>query len=162
MIKSNRVFDTLVELAACLCQTIESEGLPDTCFCGIVPGEAPAFGYWSDCEKNGMAYVRLSTSYPSQQIGQQSVATGNCSSLLGIDVEIGILRSLPVGDEQGNMPEDYDILEATQLQVADMIAMRKAVTCCLAAEDFLMGAYSPFGPDGGIVGGTWEINLQVD
>lgn len=159
---SSSIFDTLTELATCLCAQIVKDESPTTCFCGLIPGEAPAVGYFADCEEgNGVAYVRLSNAYPSTSIGQQNLGVDNCSSIMGFDVEVGILRFMPVGDKQGNMPTPGEILAATQLQIADMLTMRRAVECCLDSSDYIVGAYTPVGPDGGIVGGSWEINLQV-
>lgn len=161
MIAANLIFDTLTDLATCLCAQIITDGLPETCYCGLIPGEAPAVGYFGDCENNGVAYVRLANAYPSKSIGQQDLSVSNCGSVMGLDIEVGILRMMTVGDEDGNMPTAGEILEATQLQVADMLTMRRAVECCLQPEDYVMGSYTPVGPDGGILGGSWEVNLQV-
>jgi hypothetical protein len=42
-----------------------------------------------------------------------------------------------------------------------MLAMRRAVVCCRESKDWVMGTYTPLGPEGGVVGGIWLVALQV-
>lgn len=155
------VHDTMIELAACLCVELEAIDF-NPCFCGVVPGEAAAYGYGGDCETGGMAWVRLITAYPSSGVGQADVSINNCGTALGFDLEVGVSRLMPVGDNDGNMPTDAEILEATSKQVEAMLAMRRAIVCCGENKSWIIGAYVPFGPEGGIIGGTWEVNMQEE
>lgn len=153
------IFTVLEELADCLCTQIKTDGLLDPCFCGVVPGTAVVYGYAEDCDKGGVAWVRLENIYPSVSVGQQQIDLNNCSGGLGFDVEVGILRPMPLGDEYGNMPASDLLTSTTSLQVADAITMRKAIVCCMQDRGWILGAYTPMGPEGGVVGGAWNVNM---
>jgi hypothetical protein len=122
-----------------------------------------AWDYSGDCGDDvcGMAWVRLVAVYPSTVIGVPSEEPGNCSKAIGMDVEIGILRCVSVSDDQGNPPDPTDLQANAALQVADAMALRKAAACCAPEKDFILGGYTPVGPAGGLVGGTWAMSLQV-
>lgn len=150
------VSERLTELAQCLCAEVG-----DLCFCGVLPGGEAALDYAQhDCDGDcGQAWVRLVTVYPSRTLGQADETAGNCNSLLGYDVELGVVRCLLVGDDAGGPPDAAAMLASTEMQVADMEAMRRAVLCCTPAKEFLLGAYTPYGPEGGLVGGTWLVGF---
>lgn len=163
----NVVFNRLGELAECLCAQIQDpeNGVPDVCFCGIVPGDQAVGNYSGDCDDVcGMAWVRLVQMYPMAVIGSPDENPGNCGTGLGIDVELGIMRCISVGDEQGNLPSPAELLEATQLQIADAMIMRKAIWCCdaIPTKDVLVTTYTPAGPLGGLVGGTLNISMGTE
>ena len=106
---SNPVYAALTSLAACLCDQIESAGLPKPCFCGVVPGDSVVDTYGGYCnDKCGMAWVRLADAYPAQAVGQPSETVGNCGNGIGFTVEIGILRCYPVTQNLRNpSPDDW-------------------------------------------------------
>lgn len=155
----NFVLPRLTDLAACLCAQIETDGLPPTCFCGVIPGDAAVGDYAGDCDdKCGMAWVRLVTAYPATAVGTLDERVGNCGSSLGVDIEVGILRCLPV-EEDGGPPPAETMVEVTGLQTADMLAMWRAINCCesLPNKEFILGGYQPMGPLGGLVGGNFSL-----
>jgi hypothetical protein len=160
----NLVFPRMIELAACLCNQLQEDGLPEPCFCGVLPGESAAWEQRGSCgpSQNGMAYVRLSTTYPSETVGVASQQTGNCSVGLGWDVEMAVLRSVPVLRSGASLSAQQQA-ELVELQIADMMAMRKAISCCLSgsSKDWILGAYLPVGPMGGVVGGGMTIYLAA-
>ena len=157
------VIDRLVDLASCLCAQIAIDGLPGLCRCGLQPGaQVIGLPVGGDCgEECGQAWVRLASLYPSTSIGQPSTQQGNCLSALGLDVEMGVMRCVPIGDPNGDLPSEEDLAAATALQVADALSMRRAVSCCGDAEDWMLGQYAPQGPQGGFVGGIWTLSLLV-
>lgn len=162
------IFTKIAALAECLCEQINdpSSGVPGVCFCGIVPGEVANAEYLGDCDGcGGMAWVRLANAYPSVTVGVADVTTGNCSKGLGVDVEIGIMRCMPVaGDESGAEPvKPEDLLAAALIQHADVAVMHRALRCCSALDpkDFIIGQYTPLGPEGGVVGGFITISMAV-
>lgn len=158
-------YDLLVDLAGCLCAQIETDGSPPTCFCGVVPGDAAAQQYTGNCaDKCGMAWVRGASVYPSAAVGVQDTQAGNCGTGVGMDVEVGIMRCVPFGDAAGNLPSAEALLAATQLQMTDAMTMRRALYCCEAIDnmDFILGNYTPIGPLGGLLGGTWAISVAVE
>lgn len=154
---------TVVELATCLCAEIADpvNNVPDVCFCGVIPGEAASAMYGGDCTKKcGMAWVRMVTAYGAAGVGNVVTTPGNCSTGIGFDVEMGMLRCTPIG-EATKPPKPEELLASAQLQLADMMVMRKAVACCPGSRDWSLGAYTPMGPGGGLVGGFWVISMWV-
>lgn len=157
----NPVIALMGELAQCLCATIASEGLPPVCFCGIVPGEVPSLDYVNSCDEAcGMAWVRMAGAGMVSSINNESVQKNNCDGTLGWDMEVGMIRCSPVGDEQGNAPEQDEWLASADLQLADMVAMKKAIMCCPSFKYFVLTTYTPIGPQGGAVGGFWIVGTQ--
>lgn len=156
------VESALTDLASCLCAEIADpgSGVPDVCFCGVIPGEAASAMYGGDCTKKcGMAWVRLTQAYPATGPSIQASNPGNCTAGVGFDVEMGMLRCTPIG-EATQAPTDAQLLAAAQLQWADMNVMRRAVACC-GNRDWVMTTYTPMGPGGGLVGGFWLIQMWV-
>ena len=157
----NRVATVLTDLSICLCAQIEIDGLPPTCFCGVMPGAEVAMDYAGDCDSVcGMAWVRLIAAYPSSSIGAASERPGNCAMGIGFDIEMGIVRCLDVG-ESGEPPTPESMAESALLQSADMMAMWRAVICCNGSKDWMMGQYQPYGPEGALVGGMFQIAVTV-
>lgn len=151
----------LTDLATCLCAQILTDGLPPVCVCGVMPGIQVAMDYAGDCDDAcGMAWVRLLTSYPSVAVGLRTDRPGNCSAGIGLEVEMGIVRCLNVGDGT-NPPDPADLSAAALLQSADMMAMWRAVACCRNSKDWALGPYAPYGPEGGLVGGLLTMSILV-
>lgn len=151
----------LDDLSTCLCAQILTDGLPPTCFCGVVPGADVALDYAGDCDEAcGMAWVRLATTYPSASVGTPVEQPGNCAVGIGLEVEMGVVRCIDVGE--GTSPPDLATLRAAAaLQTADMLAMWRAVACCRQSKDWAIGQYTPYGPEGGVVGGVLGLNILV-
>lgn len=151
----------LADLSVCLCAQLDMDGLPPTCFCGVMPGNEVALDYAGDCEDAcGMAWVRLITSYPSVSLGNPVENPGNCSTGIGLEVEMGVIRCIDLGD--GMEPPPKESLEASSyLQNADMMAMWRAVACCRQSKDWAIGQYTPMGPEGGVVGGTLSLSILL-
>lgn len=151
----------VTDLATCLCGLVSDpdSGVPDVCFCGVIPGEAASAMYGGNCrDKCGMAWVRVVTAYAAAGAGNQTSEPGNCNSGIGFDVEVGMLRCTPIG-EATTPPKPEQLLASAQLQWADMMIMRKAVACCAGVRDWVLGTYTPMGPAGGLVGGFWTIQM---
>lgn len=163
---SNPITDRLTALATCLCAAIEdpNSGVPKVCFCGIIPGNAIPVEYTGDCgDTCGAAWVRLVSAYPSNTVGVLHTQPTVCDAGMGIDVEVGILRCISVGDAQGNPPEPAELLAAAELAMNDALLMWKAVLCCDAytGHDVILGQYQPFGPEGGLTGGAFTMSMGV-
>lgn len=155
----NEVIDDLTVLAACLCEQIRDSGLPETCFCGVIPGDQVLAAYTGDCAKKcGMAWVRLTSAYPASGVMVPNEQPKNCGAGLGFGVEMGILRCAHVGTAERPPTAAEQLLDA-QLQMADMLAMRRAVVCCPGSADWILGQYTPTGPQGGLVGGLWALEM---
>lgn len=158
------VSDVLTSLAACLCEQIRDDGLPEPCFCGVMPGDRVPFDYVGNCEgQDGMAWTKLVMAYPASGVGRVSQEIRNCSAGIGVDIELGILRMAPVLTEDGEPPEAAAQAASSVLQVADMYAMFKAVQCCFGTQnvDYILGPYRGFGPEGYAVGGTISVMVAL-
>lgn len=158
------IFDRLVALAACVCVQL-AEDSPDLelCFCGVLPGEgvAAAYGFTEDGHCGGMAWVRMGNTYPSQGVGIPSALVGNCNFELSITIEVGVLRAVEFGDDQGNMPSAEELLGQSAQQYKDMVSLLAAIQCCdaLPSKDYILGNFTPTGPLGGLLGGRWNLTL---
>lgn len=159
------VWPVMVSLAECLCTQITGSGLPEPCFCGILPGGEAAYDYCDSCEDGtcGQAWVRLAQAFPSSAFPVPDVGRGTCASPLAFELVVGIVRCAPSPDDQGNPPSLGDQFATSQLVVADMMAMRRAIMCCAQAQkgrDYTLGFYLPVGPEGGCVGGVWTATFS--
>lgn len=160
----NIVSDLLTTLAGCLCDQIRKDNLPEPCFCGVMPGERIAVDYVGLCEEqDGMAWTRLALAYPAAQVGLVDTSARNCGKGMGIEIEIGVLRSTPTMGDDGEPPDEAAQLASTDLQVADMLAMWRAVNCCEALEayDYILSQYRPIGPAGFSLGGTFTLMVAM-
>src|SRR5690606_35668319 len=133
----------LVALRDCLEAQIKSSGLPEVCCVDIVPGAVADYSSGKD-----FAWMRLALAAPVTTTAQ------TCQSPLQAQVEVGIMRCLPV-PSTGRPLSSETMRGLTQIQLADMAAMRRAVTCCGGIEDATLVQYLPQGPEGAIYGGTW-------
>lgn len=152
--------DKLEALAMCLCAQITADGSPEPCFCGVVPGDGVSLTYGTDCDaRDGMAWVRINAMYPSSAVGSQDTTVNNCGSEIGVDIELGIMRAMPI-DPNGEQIDDADLLAVTRQQTKDALTLFRAATCCAAipGKELIVGAYTPAGPLGGLVGGALLIN----
>jgi hypothetical protein len=152
------LYPRLFDLTRCLCQEITDSGLPDVCSCTIVPGtQATADGTYGCENTSGLAWVRLAGIVSRQ--GAQQVTS--CVQQMTASVEMGVIRSMAV-PENGEPLSEAELLAASQLQLADMAAMMRAFCCWtkLDHEGQLL-QYTPVGPQGGTVGGTWTVVVPL-
>lgn len=150
----------LVDLAECLCAELAATGAGPTCWCGLVPGAEVAWDYCTECTGDvcGMGWVRVIGLFPYDTF-PVGVVDDRCIRPLAVAVEVGATRCLHVPDG-GEPPTEAAMLEATLAQSADALAMWRALKCCdtpLAVQQ-----YTPIGPTGGCVGGTWLAYIPLD
>lgn len=151
------IWPGLEQLATCLCEELIRSGLPKTCFCGLVAGD-PAFDLTDSDE--GIAWVRLVQVFPSTTFPQPASGTLTCSANLVAEVEVGVMRCFPAA-KAAEFPTEMQQWDQAMLQQADMAAMYRAIQCCYRKfEEFAIGAYVPSGPEGGWVGGSWQVFLS--
>jgi hypothetical protein len=147
------VWALLAALKECLCEEIARSGRP-VCFCAVVPGSQAILEYAS----GGQAWVRLASAFPSNAFPSPAGTESKCYTPLAWQVEVGIARCVPV-----ESPTEEDQSFAAEIQVADMELMRRAIACCMGAEDdysYVLGTYQPSGPTGDIVAGVWSLLVQ--
>jgi hypothetical protein len=146
-------------VADCLCEQITTDGRPEVCYCGVVPGALAIADLVGNCgDVCGMAWVRLEQMYPAVVAGVPDGTPGNCGKGLAMDIEVGILRCCEAGES-----DPAELLASTELQLADAETIYRAVRCCPALPnmDTIVAPYVPLGPDGGTVGGTVMVSVMV-
>lgn len=151
------VTERLQALALCLCAEIAKD--KPTCFCGVLPGASVAHDYTSNCDDGpcGMAWVRLESAKPVTGIDLTDETLNNCGADLGFDVEVSIIRCAVVLEDAGP-PSEAEQLEMATQQWKDMMTMRTAIACC-EIGDVILRTYEPFGPTGGVFGGSWSVSM---
>lgn len=157
------LYPIVSDLAACLCTEFAGE---DLCFCGIEPATGvPIEVGGCGGDSCGAASVRLSRVFPSSNFPEpDQLAT--CITLLAMELVVAVYRCVPVGHDDGSGPTAVEYSEWAQQQYADMMAMRRAISCCFAGKHpdvayFLVG-YEPLVPQGGVGGGQWTIFAQQE
>lgn len=152
------IWPLMVQLSQCLCEEIEARGLlPGDCFCGILPGDQATWDY-----STGMAWVRLVDAYPSTVFPTANTTPrASCSANLVATLEVGLLQCAPQMGPDGSPPTQFAQGEAARLQIAGMRAMQQAIACC-DLPIVTLGSYTPVGPQGGLVGGSWNINVGAE
>lgn len=105
-----------------------------------------------------MAWARLVGITPVQQL------TNNvCVVEYNAVIELGILRCAPTIDEAGNLPSGEEHLAAFMQQMHDMNTMWKVIVDTpipQAYSAFVIGDYTPIGPDGLCLGGVWQATAR--
>lgn len=148
------ISEMIASLATCLCAELDPT---PSCFCGVLAGGDP-YDAMGDCDAGdcGQAWVRLLGVVPATTVGQPDLTLRNCSAGLSYDLEIGVLRCFP--SQEGPLDE-AEMLAIAEQQYDDMLAMRRAVNCCDELDEYILGPYIPVGPDGGAIGGVWNLTL---
>lgn len=151
----------LTELVDCVCEQLKVNGAGDTCWCGLLPGAIPGFDYCAgECANDvcGMGWVRLVSVFP-YSIFPVPVTDDRCALPLAWAVEVGAVRCMPL-TEDGSPLSAQLMTEVALNQIFDARALHAAMKCCdlsIAAE-----LYTPYGPEGGCVGGWWTAYLPLD
>jgi hypothetical protein len=156
-VEDTDIWPLMVSLSECLCAELTARGLlPGDCFCGIVPGQQATWDYSA-----GMAWVRMDGTVPSAAFPAQSFSLNNCGTTLAAEIEVGVVQCTPGPSSDGSPPTRAQQYESTRLQLATMAAMRTAILCCADASDMdmILGEYTPQGPNGNLVGGTWRVSV---
>lgn len=160
------IYPVLTKLTECLCAELERSGLAAACRCLLVPGSGPSLDFCSEgCDGGcpGEAWVRLLRAFPSSNFpAQDGVAI--CTTLLAFEIEVGVGRCLPVGQDNGQPPEDQETFDTARLQLADMAAMRRAIVCCFAGSDteHILSSFEPNIALGGCLVSTWSLTVRQE
>lgn len=167
LVEDTSVYPTMVSLRDCLCAELEKSDLPTTCFCDIMPGTSDGF-IDVDCDGDdncgGSAWVRLVNVFPSSRLPEQEIGLGG-GTFLAAELEVGVARCITAIDDDGTAPDAVTQHMDTRLILADMAAMRRAISCCFRGrdreEDWMLGAYTPLPGLGGVGGGSWQVYAKV-
>lgn len=145
----------------------EADMLEGMCAVTAYPGNAVPIDYvGSDDGCGGMAWVRHVTSYPTVRFPAADTSLENCHSTLAHSIEVGIMRPAPIPESDGatvDLPGDLEHLNSSLDLADDMLLMRDAIVRAAQTIDFvILGSYTPVGPEGGAVGGTWSVTVGDD
>lgn len=152
--------DALVEFTACVGGAVD-----DICSYGLTIGETyvpfnpdPD----DDCEDDdevqcSQLWVRVVNSNPVAG-SVQSFAGQDCSLLMEINLEVGILRCVEI-PEEGEAPTATDVLVAAGQAMTDMKAILCAALSCEVWDSIDVGTWQPVGPLGGQYGGIWTFTV---
>jgi hypothetical protein len=143
----------------CVCTALTERGQGPTCWCGLWPGADVAWDYCGECSddgKCGMAYLRPDIAFPYSTFPFAEPDT-NCKRPIGYRFEIGVVRCMPTMNEDGELPSEAEIREATLGLMLDQHALLCAIRECRAPGLVSLEGWTPAGPEGGCVGGAWTI-----
>lgn len=153
-----------IVLAALIVELRKDNVLDDLCTVSLYPGDSVPIDY---AECGGMAWVRLLTANPSAAFPAPDVTINNCASTLAFPLEMGILRRAPLADSildaSIDLPSEEENTKSTHEQLDDVERMYRAIQRAARDIDLVVaGSYTPAGPDGGVVGGTWTLTVGSD
>jgi hypothetical protein len=160
-----------VMLLDCLCTALNNQPNPPETCC-LRPGDTviqdvgiPGFSD-DDCCR-GQAYVKISGFYMTGEASSPFPSPSTDAPIspcgipaFGVQLEMGVFRCIRT-DRQ---PTCTEYTEAVIRQMADAKAMRCALTCFVEQHDpqtVAVGNWSPAGPDGGCLGSTWQVSVEV-
>jgi hypothetical protein len=82
-----------------------------------------------------------------------------------VELEMGAYRCAATIDNRGNPPSCERIVRDAEVILDDAAAMRRAANCCFrageAGRQLTVGAWQPYGPDGGCAGGTMSVTVRA-
>jgi hypothetical protein len=140
--------------------------LDSMCAVTAYPGNAVPADYVGGDECGGMAWVRHVSSNPTVRFPAADVSVDNCLSTLAHIIEVGIIRPAPIPQSDGrdvDLPDPIEHLNSALDIAEDMVLMKNAIARAARSIDFvILGSYSPVGPEGGAVGGTWSLTVGED
>lgn len=155
----------LAELLESLTAQIRAAGKQDDyCSVTVQPGAAVTidFGPESGCE--GTAWVRLISANPTVAFPSADTRVDTCAFTLAFLVEMGMVFPAPaMEDRLGNFvaPDDVELFNASMRQASEMQMMFDAIRAAKIPQK-LVGDYVPMGPEGGIIGATWNVTVGGD
>lgn len=152
-------------LLANLVVALRDKGGEEVCSTAVYHGDSITLDY-ADC--GGMAWVRLVSTGPSRSFPAIVSDLNACGASLAHTFELGVMRSAPLAQAllagSGiDLPDDEENSAAASLALDDMEALWAAIQAARRDIDLLVpGSYTPVGPTGGALGGTWGVTVGDD
>lgn len=152
-------------LLACLVVALREKGHEEVCSTAVYHGDSVTLDY-ADC--GGMAWVRLVTTGPSRNFPAIVSDLNSCGATLAHSFELGVMRAAPLAvallaGSGVDLPSDEENSEAASLALDDMECLWAAIQTARADIELLVpGTYTPVGPTGGSLGGTWSVTVGDD
>lgn len=163
------VFPLAEKLLACLCDQLATQPQPPLNCCLRVGDVVYAdFNQYQDQCCQGLAYVRISRIYPTNEFPAQLEVWTPCADVqFAAELEMGVFRCEP--QQKGiDMPSCEEWTDTATLVANDWRAM-VAATCCLDEQlrlespgtPVLSGVWQPLNSGGGCTGGMLPILVGV-
>lgn len=157
--------ELLAGLLESLTAQIRAKGKEDEyCSITIQPGAAVAVDFGPESTCAGMAWVRLVGVSPTAVFPHADVTLNSCAHTLAYTVEVAMYGPAPVMTDRLNnfvLPTDVEQFEAAMRQASEMKMMYDAIKAA-AIPQLVLGDYTPQGPEGGTIGGTWTAVIGGD
>lgn len=118
----------------------------------------------------GQLWVRLVNLYPSSAFPEPDGGVHREHLSWAVVIELGLVRPAPIVREvngQAVLPTATEEQDAAAVALVDGAVLREALLNRyrehIGDEDVavVLGAFTPFGPDGGVVGGVLTATIQV-
>lgn len=125
---------------------------------------------WDACADNcdGQLWVRVIERFPSgTPFPSRDTSAKSCHPLAwATTLAVGVLRCTPTVNDDGSPPA-ADAMTASALEMTeDAAILEEALRCCFAetagsqlVARLILGAWVPLGPQGGCVGGEWQLTI---
>lgn len=111
----------------------------------------------------GMLYVRLIGANTTASFPESDVTVNNCAYTLAYQCEVGLLRPAVMPEQAMKrliLPTNEQHFDQSMRQYGDMEKMLGALQAVGSGyEEFIIGSYAPFGPEGGVIGGIWSFTV---
>lgn len=143
--------------------------IPGPCSVGLVAGSMAAVDRGLDCAGGcaGQLWVRLEALHPTLEFPAPHGGAVRGPLSWAVVVEVGLVRPAPMIRGDGPtlaLPSMAEETDAADTALLDAAVLREALVVRYAQAldvGIALGSWTPFGPSGGIVGGTWTATLEV-
>lgn len=152
------ISDLALRLRTCLCDALVDN---PPCWCGVWPGSEVPWDHCGECDGGscGTAYVQVTNAFVSSEFPFPDTE-GRCYAPMAYELTVGVVRCIPVADEEGNLPSSGEILSSFLTNLDDQQAVWKAIQCCMGKDvTHTLGSWEPLGPQGGCVGGQFTVTV---
>jgi hypothetical protein len=153
-------------LLSCVEEALSKYDAP-ACRTFIAPGAAPAWDVCCDCGAgDGMAWVQIAEVFPSDNFPAVQGAGMRCNyAENGVRFNIAVIRCAAVLDDQGRPPSSERLTADARKVQRDRAIINEAIRCCYLSDadpgSFVIGTFTPLGPQGGCVGGTTSLQIAT-
>lgn len=139
----------------------DKAGIESPAFLGVWPGQLVSYDHCGDGECGGQTWVRAASVFPASNFPNPDTDVNRWGTM-AVLVEVGTVRCAPQPEHADEFPTAEQYLDCAREALADMAAMRRAICNYLTSidRDFILGSYTPVGPDGGCVGGIWTVTVR--
>jgi hypothetical protein len=164
VIGDTMILPVMADIAAEVAAELVRRGLDPITKVIVQPGSEFVVDYAGNGKDCGEIDVNLVQAYPTDNFPEPDVQ-GNCVSALAFELNVSVMRcAAPThGTKQNPSPPTIaEQLESTAQHLADMQASRCAIKVVLARleRDYVLQAFTPIGPQGQTVGGTWTVIVR--